>query len=245
MTHPRSPSRNEEKKAVETRALTAARQAGVPIPVGEIPDEEPDFTFKDRCLGIEISETIRPASSNYGIVPVAEEAFHQEILRMAETAYLSTPNAKPAKVNLYFTPARGMKRDKRKMAHALVEFVRANIEGIDIYAVFDCGLPDGFNHIVIAAERGEWWAGEGGGVTLSDIWQSLESAIRDKNKLVPKYRGNLAPDAQVWLLLYSTPSVSRGLHIPYGIEDRQFEFDFDRVFWFVTLSGVVEICRRI
>jgi hypothetical protein len=38
-------NRKHEKKAVETRALAAARSAGVPIPLGEIPGEEPDFTF--------------------------------------------------------------------------------------------------------------------------------------------------------------------------------------------------------
>ena len=66
--------------------------------------------------------------------------------------------------------------------------------------------------------------------------EALETAINEKNRLVPKYRTNLAPDAQVWLLLYSTASISRGLHIPHGIEDRKFNFDFDRVFWFVSLG---------
>jgi hypothetical protein len=80
-------NRNEEKKTTETRALSAARDAGVPIPHGEIPGEEPDFTFNAGRLGIEVSEVLRPASSNHGIVPAAEEAFHQEILQMAQAKY--------------------------------------------------------------------------------------------------------------------------------------------------------------
>jgi hypothetical protein len=230
-------NRNDEKKATETRVLTAARDAGVPIPLGEVPGEEPDFTFSDRRLGIEVREAIRLASSNHGIVPDAEEAFHQDILQIAEAAYFSTDRAKPARVSVYFAPARGVKRDKREMAQTLVEFVRAKVGAIQTFAVFDRDLPEGFNHIVISAESGEWWTGEGGGVSLADIWQSLETAINEKNKLVPKYRTNLAPDAQVWLLLYSTMSISRGLHIPHGIESRKFNFDFNRVFWFVSLGA--------
>ncbi len=42
------PRSNEEKKAVEIRALTAARKAGVPIPFGELPGERPDFKHGDR-----------------------------------------------------------------------------------------------------------------------------------------------------------------------------------------------------
>ena len=37
------PQTSEEKKVIETRALIAARKAGVPIPFGETPSEEPDF----------------------------------------------------------------------------------------------------------------------------------------------------------------------------------------------------------
>jgi hypothetical protein len=36
-----------EKKRVKANMLAAARKAGVPIPNGEMPDEEPDFRFND------------------------------------------------------------------------------------------------------------------------------------------------------------------------------------------------------
>jgi hypothetical protein len=41
------PQTSEEKKIIETRALIAARKAGVPIPLGETPSEEPDFLFDE------------------------------------------------------------------------------------------------------------------------------------------------------------------------------------------------------
>jgi hypothetical protein len=67
-------NRNHEKKAIENRALAAARRAGIPIPLVECPGEEPDFTFNSGALGVEVSELLRPASSNDGTMPVAEES---------------------------------------------------------------------------------------------------------------------------------------------------------------------------
>jgi hypothetical protein len=63
---------NAEKKRVEAYMLAAARKAGIPIPTGETPDEEPDFRFNDEVpvLGIELSEVLRPASSNHGKRPI-------------------------------------------------------------------------------------------------------------------------------------------------------------------------------
>jgi hypothetical protein len=222
-----------EKKAIETRALVAARGAGVPIPLWEIPGEQPDFTFNEGALGVEVSELLRPASGNHGIMPVAEESYHQEILRMAHTEYSADSNAKPAKIILYFANARGKRRDKREMAQKLAQFVKANIHRAKPIANFGAlRLPEGFGSMSIAAESGNWWTGEGDNITLTDIREALSSAISSKNKLVPVYRKNLAPGAQVWLLLYSTASISRGMPIPYGIDQWQFNFDFDRVFWF-------------
>jgi hypothetical protein len=231
-------NRNEEKKALETCALAAARDAGVPIPYSEVPGEEPDFTFNERRLGIEVREAIRPASSNFGIVPAAEETFHQEILQMAHAKYFALPSAVPVKISVYFANARGVKRDKRQMAHALAEFISTNAEQAARFKGFYApAVPEGLSFVGIEGEPGDWWTGEGGGVSLSNIWESLDTAISEKNKLVPKYRSNLAPDAPVWLLLYSTVSISRGFPIPHGIENRKFNFDFDRVFWFVSLGA--------
>ncbi len=238
-------NRKHEKKAVENRALVAARNAGVPIPLGESPGEEPDFTFNSGALGVEVSELLRPASSNHGIMPVAEESYHQEILEMAQREYYADPNAKPAKIILYFANARGKKRDKWVMARRLVEFVKANVHRAKPIANFGAlRLPEGFGSMSIAAESGSWWTGESGHITLSDISEGLDSIISLKNKLVPTYRKNLAPGAQVWLLLYSASSISRGMPIPHGIGEWRFDFDFDRVFWFVCLgSEFVEIRR--
>ncbi len=238
-------NRNHEKKAIENRALTAARRAGVPIPLGECPGEEPDFTFNSGALGVEVSELLRPASSNDGIMPVAEESYHHEILQMAQREYYADPNARPAKIAVYFANARGKKRDKREMARKLAEFVRTNIDLANPIANFGARrLPEGFASLSIAAEHGNLWTGEGGKVTLDDIREGLGSIIRLKNKLVPTYRKNLAPGAQAWLLLYSTSCISRGMPIPHGIGEWRFDFDFDRVFWFVCLENeFAEILR--
>jgi hypothetical protein len=53
----------------------------------------------------------------------------------------------------------------------------------------------------------------------------------------PAYRKNLAPSAQVGLLLYSAASISCGMPIPIGIEAWRFDFEFDRIFWFVSLGN--------
>lgn len=231
-------NRRLEKKVIEARALDAARTAGVPIPLGGTPGEEPDFTFNEGALGVEVSELLRPASSNFGIVPATEECYHQEIIRMAQQQYYSAVGAKPAEVVLYFANARGEKRNKREMAQALAEFVKANMPRDNSIANFGpLRMPEGFSSISIAAKSGDWWTGEGGGVTLSDIREALACRISAKNELVPTYRMNLAPGAQVWLLLYTTASVSRSMPIPHGTEEWRFSFDFDRVFWFAGLEN--------
>ena len=241
------PRSNGEKKIIETRALSAARSAGGPIPTGEIPGEEPDFSFqtKNGALGIEVSELVRPESSNHGIRPVAEETHHNEVVRMGQELYYQDAGAKPARVMVYFANARGKRRNKMEMAGALSKFVKANVHRANPVANFDrIDLPEGFGSMSIAAESGDWRCDECGGVTLSDIHEVLVSTIGKKNKRLPTYRGNLPPDAQVWLLLYSTVAVSRGMPIPHGIEKWQFDFDFDRIFWFSSLENkFVEIQR--
>jgi hypothetical protein len=238
-------NRKSEQKVIEIRALTAARTAGIPIPLRESPFEVPDFIFNTGGLGVEVSELLRPASSNFGIMPVAEESHHQEILQMAQREYYAHPDAKPATIVLYFANARGKKRCKKEMARELAEFVRAKVHQATPIANFRAlRLPEGFSSMSIAAESGNWWAGEAGNITLRDIRETLGHAINSKSKLVPTYRKNLAPGAKVWLLLYSTVSVSRGMPIPHGIDEWRFDFDFDNVFWFDCLENrFVEIGR--
>ncbi len=112
---------NTEKKRIEAYVLAAARKAGIPIPSGETLDEEPDFRFNDEipALGIELSEVLRPASSNHGILPVEQESFHKAVIRKAQQDYYAHSGAKPVHVNVYFTNTRGGKRDKRELALAL------------------------------------------------------------------------------------------------------------------------------
>jgi len=80
---------NEAKRIVETRPLAAARLAGVPIPVGEVAGEKPDFRFSTETgtLGVEVSELLRTAGSNGGIVPATVAAYHQQVVQMAQERY--------------------------------------------------------------------------------------------------------------------------------------------------------------
>src|SRR5437870_5016813 len=95
-------TKNEEKKEIERRVLVAARKAGAPVPEGELPSEEPNFSFHtpSGVLGIEISEVMRPASSNHGILPAEAEAFHQSIMLAAQKTFQKS-NAAPTRVNVY------------------------------------------------------------------------------------------------------------------------------------------------
>jgi hypothetical protein len=239
-------NRNQEKKQTEQRVLAAAREAGAPIPTGESAGEEPDFRFltPNGELGIEVSEVLRPASTNFGISPVEAESFHQAILLKAQEAYQAT-NAVPTRVSVYFSSARGKRQDKRQLIDALVNAVTRNRYRAEPAVVLKGGeLPEGFDHILITAESGEWWSGEGGGIALSEIHTEIADKIAAKSKLVSRYRANLPTRAQVWLLLYSRVTVSRSIPIPYGIEEWKFPFEFDRVFWFASLENKVVDIRR-
>jgi hypothetical protein len=241
------PDREAEKKRIELYVLTTARNAGVPIPPEEIPGEEPDFRFSGDTgvLGVELSELVRPASSNHGILPVEEENYHNELVRMAQEEYFSVPDAKPVHVSIYFANARGKKRNKRQMSRSLLEFVRANAH-LANPVVVSYDVPEGFSSIVISSrtEVDDWWCGECGGYTLDNIRAQLAARIREKNRLVPAYRDNLPKSANLWLLIYSNVTVPRSMSIPYGIEEWRFPFGFDRVFWFTSLERqFVEIQR--
>jgi hypothetical protein len=208
--------------------------------------EEPDFRFQtpEGPLGIEVSEVLRPPSSNHGISPVEAEAFHQSILAKAQEKF-SAVNTAPTRVNVYFSPARGKRQDKRQLTDALMDAVTRNRNRANPAVVLKGSeLPEGFDHILITAESGEWWSGEGGGITLSEIRTEIADKIAAKNKLVSRYRANLPTAAQVWLLLYSRVTVSRSVPIPFGIEGWRFPFEFDRVFWFASLENKVVDIRR-
>lgn len=244
------PSGAEEQKRIESWYLAAARRAGVPIPPGEIPGEEPDFRFQTTCgaLGIELSEVLRPANSNHGISPVEEESFHREIIEAAQKEYYKAPNATPVRVSTYFTNARGNRRNKLDLIRALSEFVRRNVDRANPISSFaNRDAPRGFDSVVIVAEPspGDWWSGEVGGITLGDVRTQVEMRIAAKDTLVGEYRLNLPRDAELWLLLHTGVTVARSMPIPHGIEGWLVPFQFDRVFWFTSLDRqFVEIQKK-
>lgn len=235
------PGSNVEQKRIESWFLGAARNAGVPIPFGELAGEEPDFRFQTitGALGIELTEVLRPASSNHGIIPVEEESFHRDIIEAAQRDYYMVPNANPVHVSVYFSNAKGKRRSKHDLACALSKFVQANVHRANPVAPSKYhDIPDGFDSVVIVAEPnpGDWWSGEVGGVSLADIRTQVEARIAAKDTLVDTYRSNLPDGAELWLLLYSGVTVARSMPIPHGIETWRVPFQFDRVFWFTSLE---------
>jgi hypothetical protein len=61
-------------------------------------------------LGVEISELLRPASSNFGIVPAEAESYYKEIVATAQEQCYSAADAIPVTINLYFANSRGERR---------------------------------------------------------------------------------------------------------------------------------------
>lgn len=244
------PNSSDEQKRIESWYLAAARDAGVPIPPSEISSEEPDFTFQTTsgALGIELTEVLRPASSNHGISPVEEESFHREIIKTAQKQYYTDSHATPVRVSTYFTNARGNRRSKHELARALSEFVQRNVVHANPMASFAYrDAPDGFDSVVIVAETvpGDWCSGEVGGITLGEIRTQVEARIAAKGSLVGSYRSNLPQGADLWLLLYSGVTVARSMPIPQGIEAWLVPFQFDRVFWFTSLDhNFMEIQKK-
>ena len=235
------------KKEAERRVLRAARNAGAPIPDRERAGEEPDFRFQAAAstLGIEVSEIMRPASSNHGIPPAEAEAFHESIIRNAQAIFAATSNT-PTHVNVYFSNPRGKKQNRQQLVNALVQAVQRNRRRATPAVVLTDGeLPEGFDHILITGEAREWLCGEAGGICLSEVYPEIAHKIAAKDLLVPRYRANLPTGARLWLLLFSRVTVARSLPIPIGIEEWRFPFDFDRVFWFACLENrVVEFQRQ-
>lgn len=240
-----------DKKIVEAYLLSAARKAGVPIPVGEVPGEAPDFRFTTDAgpLGIELCEVLRPASSDNGIVPVHQEAIHEEIIEKAQLAYYRNPQARPVKVQVYFADARGKKQDRDEMARSLADSVAENAHRANPFVSLKPKwnelklerdeLPDGFSSIVIDSQlTGDWWHGEVGGYNvLTDTRSQLTERISSKEKLVLTYRANLGDNARVWLLLYSNVTVARSMMIPPCAQEWRFPSSFDRAFWFASLEN--------
>jgi hypothetical protein len=235
-------AKKTDKKDVESYILSAARTAGVPIPDGEVPDEAPDFRFTTDAgpLGIELSEVLRPASSNNGILPIHQKAIHEEIMETAQAAYYRNAQARPVKVRVYFADARGKKQDRDAMVQALADLVGGNAHRANPFVSFKewDELPDGFSSITIDSQlTGDWWHGEVGGYNvLTDTRSQLAKQIRSKDKLVPAYRANLGDNARVWLLLYCGVTVARSMVIPACAQGWKFPFSFDRVFWFASLE---------
>lgn len=232
------------KKEMEKCALNAARKAGAPIPVGEVEGEEPDFRFQKPPLGIDVSELLRPACTNYGILPLEQEKFRLRILETVRQECMKS-GIPPIYVHVYFTDPKGKKQDKQELTKSLIDIVKSNYHRATPYwSLAGPNLPEWFEQVQIWSGDGEWWSATIGRLSVSQIPLHLASCIAAKETKLPAYRKNLSSSAQVWLLLYSGVTIPRSVNIPQGIREWKFSFEFDRVFWFSFLENeVVEIQR--
>jgi len=235
------------KKEIEQIVLDAARDAGVPIPDrGEV-GEEPDSRFHtvNGSLGIDVSELVRPACTNHGILPLEQENFHAKILEAARKE-CDTRGLPSLRVQVYFTNPRGEKQNWKALAQSLVDIIIANYEKAQpAWSQSGRALPDEFQHVLIIRDDDPWWwSPTAGGISLSQIPKHLASCIAAKEEKLPAYRRNLPFGAEVWLLLHSGVTVARSVEIPHGINEWRFPFEFDRVFWLSFLGPeLVEIHR--
>ena len=122
------------------------------------------------------------------------------------------------------------------MAHTLVDFIRAKVSAIHTYAAFDRNLPEGFNYIVITAETGEWWTEKAAACLFLTFGSPLTLRSARRTNWSRRSAQSSGRCSGVVVAL-STASISRGLLMPHGIEKPEFNFDFDRVFWFVSLGA--------
>src|SRR5437660_522773 len=235
------------KKEIERIVLEAARNAGVPIPHGGELGEEPDFQFRSetKSLGVEVSELLRPASTNHGILPLEQENFHRRVLDAArdECDRRGLPSLR---VQVYFTNPRGNRQDWKDLTRSLVELVFANYEKAQpAWSQSGRALPEEFQHVLIVRDDEPWWwSPTAGGISLPQIPMLLASCIAAKDTKLPAYRKNLPDGAEVWLLFHSGVTVARSVEVPHGINEWGFPFEFDRVFWLSFFGPEVVEIRR-
>ena len=237
---------HQEKKEQEERALIAAQNAGLALPLGRITHrEEPDFRIEseEAILGIELTELLPLPRNDSFSSPMAEQDQHRKTVSIAEAEYYRSRDSLPVRVTVYFwNVERGASVEKR-MARDLVDFVRSHPPGNRALTLGRLHLPEGFGTVGIAPGRGSWHSGESVSQHMSDTRTQLATRIGEKNKRLPKYRMNL-PNSPVWLLLYSCLEVSRGVWMPRDIDDYGLAFDFDRVFFYSSLSDSVKEISR-
>jgi hypothetical protein len=209
-------NRNQEKKKAKRLVLSAARKAGAPIPSGGLAGEEPDFSFlaPHGSLGIEVGKfCVHPVVTTEFLL-LRRKHFINIMLKAQQKVYAAS--SAPTRVNVYFSQTRKKRQSRRELIDALCNAVTRNRERAYPAVVLKGDeLPEGFDHILITAESGEWWSAEGGGITLSEIRTEIGARVFAKNSLITQHHANLPKGAGIRLLLYSRLTVSRTILIPH------------------------------
>lgn len=236
----------QEKKKQEERALIAAQNAGLVLPSGRIIHlEEPDFRIESEegILGIELTELLPLPRNDSFSSPMAEQDQHRKTVSIAEAEYYRLCGSFPVQVTVYFWNVKRGACVEKRMAHELVDFVRSHLPGNRTLTFGRLHLPEGFGTVNIAPGRKPWQSWESVGQRVSDTHKQIAARVAQKNERLPKYRTNL-PNSPIWLLLHSCLDVSRGVWMPSDISDYGLDFDFDRVFFYSSLSGSVKEISR-
>jgi len=129
-----------------------------PIPSGELAARNLiSDSDNERRIRIELTEVLRPASSNHGIIPVEEESFHRAIIETAQKDYYTVPNTNPIHVSAYFTNAKGKRRSKHELARALSKFRSSERPSRESGCVFQVQRNSGWFRFGCYCRRAKSW----------------------------------------------------------------------------------------
>jgi hypothetical protein len=233
---------SHSKKEIEKWFLKAALDGNVILSDVEIVDfEQPDFRLRTTSgeIGIEVTELLRIGTGTRP--PVHQDSIHAKVMTRAEEGY-SIAGALPVRVIVYFR-GESEKYSVRELARELSEYVA--LHATKANPVFTSSnfrdLHPAFSSITIDSLPGAWFHGEAGSITVNEIYNQLASRITAKNQFLPMYRTRL-PNVPIWLLIYSSIAVSRGMPIPHGIDEHAVDSGFEKILFYSQQDRVtVEI----
>src|SRR5579862_6371574 len=235
---------DSEKKQFERAIIEKARQRSGLFPKGELSEHEsPDWLIRDSSLGIEVSQILRPGSRD--TFSGAEVfAYQRQVIELAKGHYMSF-NSASADLLVWFDNEWHVRKDARRLARDISEFVRQNYPSDSDSITFRKGRVqpwiEGLSRIRISRSGTRWQAGGSAGIyTLRE--DDLRTCIEAKNNLLPRYRERL-PGWGIWLLLATDIRVLKTAEIPHDVEGWRFAFGFDKVLLLSWDGRLIELAH--